>query len=318
MSATNTPVLFIDTSSLRRAGIGHPDLQKLFIRSKEGALRVAISHIAWEEWRTQQLEQERKLVREMRTRFDKLRETHISSHILRRLPQPEIVLWSDTEIESASKDALADYVSEYRIEIVGIAPHHGHRTWTRYFAADAPFNPADERTNRRKDIPDSWILEAAIDLLNEGNIVLALCHDDKLHKALVANGAKGFKEPIGVLSELDRSDAPAATTDELGMTLQASDPLSSILFQANERFKDLDRRIVGFVAYLEAASKQQLFALLDEAGIAIEAASNVADRLVLAGVIDDTGNHYLLKDRKLADRAASEVESEVIALLARS
>lgn len=317
MSDGKRPVLFVDTSSLRGAGFNHPDLQKLLLRSKEGTVRTVVSAIAWEEWRTQMLAQECDAVREIRSRFDKLHGRLSSSHIFRRLTPPALVLWAEAEIEAASKEALDAYASENKIEVVGIGSDHGDRAWKRYFAInpEPPFNPATDRETRRKDIPDSWILEAAIDLVAAGNEVLALCHDDKLRAALVANGAKGFKQPADVLNELEKSPSAEVATERRQGETQPTDLVSAALSQAHERFRDLDRTVLGFVAALDAPTKQELFTMLQRVGVAVESARNVAERLVLAGVLKDTGNHYILADLSLAASAASRVEADVIALL---
>jgi hypothetical protein len=44
---------------------------------------------------------------------------------------------------------------------------------------------------------------------------------------------------------------------------------------------------------------------------------NVTERLVIAGVIKDTGNHYLLANKEIGDLAATSVEAEIINLLER-
>ena len=77
----------------------------------------------------------------------------------------------------------------------------------------------------------------------------------------------------------------------------------------------LDAKLLGFVSYLGDPSKEQLFDLLGRAGVKEELAKNTAEKLVIAGVIVDTGHHYLVKDKDAGEAAAILVESEIIKLL---
>jgi hypothetical protein len=98
--------LFLDTSSLRRAGFQSPDLRKLLVRCREQSLRVVVSHIAWEEWRTQLLEKALDKVRSVQTAFDLLKSAIPSNFILSRLPTPALAVWDEPAIDAASTAAL--------------------------------------------------------------------------------------------------------------------------------------------------------------------------------------------------------------------
>lgn len=89
------------------------------------------------------------------------------------------------------------------------------------------------------------------------------------------------------------------------------------LSRVHESFKGNDGKVLGFIAFLESEGKAQLFALLSQAGITTEVARNAAERLSLAGVVRDIGNHYLIEDRNLARAASATVEQEIIELLGR-
>ena len=91
--------------------------------------------------------------------------------------------------------------------------------------------------------------------------------------------------------------------------------LDLMLAGAREPFKDLDTKILGYVGYLGTPSKAQLFALLSKSGVSVEIAKNVTERLAIAGVITDTGNHYLSKNKVASDLAATSIEPEIIQLL---
>ncbi|QHP70956.1 hypothetical protein EI171_28900 [Bradyrhizobium sp. LCT2] len=97
----------------------------------------------------------------------------------------------------------------------------------------------------------------------------------------------------------------------------ADQKLVSLLTGAQKPFENLDRTVLGCIAYLGDPTKHQLFELLGQLGIAIELARNVAERLAISGLIRDTGNHYLPNDAALAKLAAAAMEPEIIQVLAK-
>jgi hypothetical protein len=315
------PTLFVDTSSLRHAGFQNPDFQKLLRRSKEKSLQIVVSEIAWQEWRTQMREKACEEARQIRTLFNQLKARAPSNRILSRLPPPALALWDDNEIDLASKAALDEHASEYGIEIIPIGSDHGERAWRRYFGVkvELPFNPtAKDRETRRKDIPDSWIFEVAVDLIADGRELWALCRDGNLSDALLGIGAKVFCEPQDLVAEFERQDASlveASAEAEPAAPAESDDPLATALVQALELFKDPERRVLGYVAYLGTPSKDQLVGLLGRSGIPAEIAQNATERLVITGLLQDTGHHYLIRDKRLAETAAAAVEDDIIKLL---
>jgi predicted nucleic acid-binding protein len=319
MPDRNIPTLFVDTSSLRHAGFRHPDFNKLLKRSKANSLRIVVSEIAWNEWRTHMRETACKKVRTIRELFNEV--SAPSNRILGRLPRPALSLWEDEAIDVASREALAEHADEYGIKIIPIGPDHGERTWRRYFdvKVEPPFNPAaKDRETRRKDIPDSWIFEVAEDLINNGQELLALCRDGNLASALRRIGAKVFGEPQELVAELERQESPpteASAQAEPTAPAQPDDPVATALEQALTPFKDHERRVLGYVAYFGTPSKDELFELLARSGIPPEVAKNTAERLVIGRLVQDTGHHYLVLDHRVAQTAAAEVEADIIKLL---
>lgn len=313
-------ILFVDTSSLRRAGFRNPDFQKLLLRSKGRALRIVVSEIAWEEWRTDMRDKACKKTGDVRSQFEALKANAPSHRFLGRLPPPALALWDDADIDTASKAAMAEHAAENHIEVIPIGSDHGERAWRRYFGVkvEPPFNPsAKDRETRRKDIPDSWIFEAAVDLVAEGHQLAALCFDDNLAAALERAGVRVFREPGDIVTELERAvPQPEAVRDaDAAAAGQAHDLLGAAIGGALEPFRAHERKVLGYVAYFDTPSKSQLISLLERSGMAPEIAKNAADRLVMGGLIRDTGHHYLFSDRKLAHLAASAVEDDIIKLL---
>lgn len=320
MPDSHVRTFFVDTSSLRHAGFRNPDFQKLLLRSKAKSIRIVVSEIAWEEWRTQMREKACAKARTIRTLFNELKAEAPSNWILGRMPPPALALWEDEDIDSASKQAMAEHAAEHGIEIIPIGSDHGERAWGRYFGikVEPPFNPsAKDRESRRKDIPDSWIFEAAVDLIANGRELSALCRDDNLETALLRIGVKVFREPQEVVAELERQESPAleAAQKEAAAPAQSIDPLAVALSRALDRFREDERKVFGFIAHFGSPSKEELWGLLSRAGMTPDVARNAAERLTLAGVIQDTGNHYLVVDRQLAQLAIASVEEDIIGLL---
>jgi hypothetical protein len=322
MSDSGIRTLFIDTSSLRHAGFRNPDFQKLLLRSKARSLRLVVAEIAWEEWRTYMRDKECAKARAVRRLFDELKGGAPLNRILRRLPPPALALWNDEDIDIASKMAIAEHAADHGIEVIPIGDGHDERTWRRYFGVkvEPPFNPAaKDRENRRKDIPDSWIFEVAVDLIADGRELSALCRDDNLTAALRSIGVKVYREPRDVVAELERLESPTAEASGQGHTATpaqpTADPLAAALSLALDAFREHERKVLGFIAHFGTPAKEELWGLLSRVGITPEVAKNAAERLMLAGIIQDTGNHFLVIDRQLVPLAVACVEVDIIKLL---
>ena len=192
-----------------------------------------------------------------------------------------------------------------------------------------PYNAGQPREQRRKDIPDAWILEAAIDLARSHPNLVAICLDGKLSDALKAIPIVAFETASDFLELFEPSitEQPATTTpgsaslvvtsvgptSKLGAAPQ--EQAAKLLEEAQALSRPLEIKIAGFVTYLAGPTKHQLLELLTRSGVSDEAVNNAIGRLVLTGTIRDTGNHYLPVDRAIGDLAAAAVEGDVIALL---
>ena len=309
----------METSFIRQAGFGHPDLRKLFLFAKqpESRIRIYVPHIAWAERRTQLSEEFRSNVRKVEDGISRLRNPHLAGIPLQALVLPEFELWSDSEIEHASEEAMAAFAKENKITIVPAAPDHGDRVWKKYFAVEPPFNPAEKRENRRKDIPDCWIFEVALDLLREHGELYALCSDSRLSNALKSAGIGVFEHADQIVSMLEE---PVTVEARATVPLEVQkpnppNPLDAAIAAAHESFKNIEIKVLGFVSFLDSCSKDQLFSLLEVVGINRELAHNVAERLALQGLIKDTGNHYIATAGEASKHAASLAEPEMIKLL---
>lgn len=328
MHAMNETIfhVLLDTSYLREVGFDNPDFRKLLEYSKVNVLKIFVPHIAWEERRTQYFDEAYAKVLKVEKDFEALKAIVPGNFVLRGLSAPSLTIWKQTEIDAKSREVMAAFAEENNIEIVALAPDHGERTWRRYFDVGVPFNREQERKHRRKDIPDAWILEAAIDVKARHPGLLALCGDENLSDALKTAYISVYRTTHEVLDEIEAalSPEPVAKSDEAreaALALEHAEKtrvgrtLSNVLSEAQEQFKDIDGKILGYVAYLGSPTKDQVFDLISRSGISVETAKNVAERLPIAGVITDTGNHYLVTNKDAGELAAALVEAEIIKLL---
>jgi hypothetical protein len=326
MSDNKIKYLLIYTSYLWKVEFDNPDFRKLLHHSKSDELKIFIPHIVWEERRTQLLEKAYAKMDKVRDAFEDLKALQANNIFVEGLPVPTLNVWSKAEIDARSREVMRAFATANKVEIVTLGPDHADRAWQRYFNIDPPFNRAEERKNRRKDIPDSWIFEAAIDLARKHPGMLALCDDVRLSSALRSIGVSVYNQAQQVLDEIDRSFFPvpeakgaetpkAVPSSEKPTPGAADNKLAEMLTKAREPFTDLDVKILGYVSYLDGPTKDKLFGLLSQAGVSVDIAKNVAERLAITGIITDTGNHYLPGNKEAGDLAAISIETEIITLL---
>ena len=236
------------------------------------------------------------MVRELRTAYEKLAGKIAGDSLLDGLESPALVLWTDDEIDTHSKKAMEEFAASNGIAVVKIGGDHAERAWQRFFSIKLPFDPGKRREDRRKDIPDSWILEAAIDMKAQYPNLRALCCDERLSNALRANGIQteyGATEKAGeitrtFLDELEAELAPPAPAAQevptkTGPAAEAlkEHELTVALDDAQRQFKDLEIRVLGYIAYLETPTKEQLFGLLEKSGVPVDTARNITKDLPL-------------------------------------
>ena len=202
--------LLIDTSYLFKFGpaFKHPDFMKLLHYSAvDGTVKIYIPHIVWEERRTQLLEDAYARAKDLRSAFDKLNKEISTNIVLHGVTPPTLHFRSDSEIDAFSKEAMKTFAANHKIEVLSLAPDHASRAWDRYFNAEPPFDREEKkREHRRKDMPDSWIFEAVVDLARKYPDLIALVSDGRLSSALKAEGIRVVPEHTVVLEEIEASN----------------------------------------------------------------------------------------------------------------
>lgn len=301
--------LVIDTSMLRRLPFQHADFERLLLQSQMGKLKIYIPHIALEEERTGQVAKHVQAVEEMRATFAKLQRGMLGM-LVEGLQEPLMELWSAEEVERNSRTSFEQFVAINKIEVIEISMEHAVNSWGRYFNVDLPFNPNEAREDRRKDIPDSWILEAGIEVRPRKGQHCALVGDNKLACAFEAEGFKAYRDVQTLLNDIEQATAVAPMRPPVDEELPV--PLDQLRGLA---FKDLDVIVLGLIDALNTPSKEALFSALGKAGFDRSIAEHEARTLVLSERLTDTGTHLIPTSRALAQQAAAT--EAVISVLLR-
>lgn len=315
--------ILVDTNALYK--FWSPDFQMIVKMSKDRRFKIIVPHIVWEERRTQWLDDALDDVQKLRSAYSTL-ERRKPESILGRLDLPPFSIWEREQIVEASRVHMADLAKEYNIEVIPLDPRHAERAWVRYFDVSPPFKPEEIRLNRRKDIPDSWIFESAIDLFESHKGLVALCEDGKLVKCFESIDVPVFKTAADLVTFLEqegkaKSELDIAKDGQAPIAADDSDQilkLDQLLERLQHVSRDAEQKILGFIGYLGLLTKRDLGGLLELAGVSPELGRNAAERLVLNGLIQDTGNAYLPRNKEACELAAVSVEPLMIEFVAKA
>ena len=292
----------VDTSMLRQMHFQHPDFQRLLLRSRKGLLKIYIPHIVLEEERTFLLANLVESVERIHATLQKVTEGLLSM-LAQSLPRPTLDIWSKEELIRNSKEVFNRIVAENKIEVLAVSDVHTVNAWKRYFDCAPPFDPKQPREVRRQDIPDSWILEAALDLKGKQGRLCALVADGKLRTALKDQGFEAFNNVESLIAVVEAANGvvpinPPAPAEPV--------PLNQL---RSNTFKDVDLIVLGINEVFRSPGKETLFATLERFGVDRAIAEHEARTLVLSGVLKDTGNHLIPANLAQAAQAA---DTEVV------
>lgn len=297
----------IDTSMLRQMHFQHPDFERLLLRSRKGLLKIYIPHIVLEEERTYLLAKLLENVERIELNLRKVTEGLLAM-LTQSLPRPTLDIWTKEDLARNSKGIFDKIVADNKIEVLAISEAHTTKAWKRYFDCAPPFNPAQPREVRRQDIPDSWILEAALDLQGKQGRLCALVADGKLRQALQDHGFETYETVESLIGAVEGANTalpinPPAPAEPM--------PLRQLRSRA---FRDVDLIVLGVNEALRSPTKEELFDVLERVGIDRAIAEHEARTLVLSGVLKDTGHHLIPTNLALAAQAANS-EAVQLALL---
>ena len=289
----------IDTSVLRQAHFQTSAFEKLLRRAQKGTLKIYIPHIVLEEQRTRMLEDMLKAMDMVTGAYKKLTERPYLGFFTASLPDPILALWKSEEVIQNSRDAFDKFLEKNKIERLHITEKHATNAWTRYFDVTPPFNRRQEREDRLKDIPDSWILEAALEVKQKRGRHCALVGDGALKDALREEEFEIYGDVASLDDEIEKSTA--VTTG-----LSRPPVVDGTAWEQlnNSAFRDVGVALLGLNEVLGAPGKDDLLTQLERGGIERRIVEHEAQRLVLLGLLDDSGNHFIPTDRALAQQAS--------------
>lgn len=293
--------IILDTSFMRATPFGHPKFGQLLWRVQQGVAKVYVPFIALEERRTQLLADYDGVMMEIQTNISRLKNGQLGM-MLGGLEDVAFSAPSRSDVDRNSTKVLQQYLAGNKIEVVHYTFEHATNTWTRYFGVHPPFNVLEKRENRRKDIPDAWILEAALDVKKRQGRHCVLLRDGKLEGALKGEGFEVFD-----VDDVDRLDAliEAATT-VVPMRTAAAAPAVALDRLRSRDFDNVDRIVLGLNEAWGTPDKETLFSRLDSLGIRRAIAEHEAKTLELSGVLTDTGSHLIPTNRETARQAEND------------
>lgn len=297
----------IDTSVLRQMHFRHTGFERLLHRSRKGLLKIYIPHIVLEEERTYLLANLITYVGQMHATMNKVTEGLLAM-LSQGLPRPTLHIWTREELARNSKEIFTKFIAENKIEVLKISEAHAKNAWDRYFECAPPFNPEQARPTRRQDIPDSWILEAALDLHGKQGRLCALVADGKLKKALAEHGFETYSELDLLIDAVEAANAAQPINPRPPAESMRLDQLRGLAFQ------DVDLAVLGMNEALGSPGKDDLFDALERAGIDRAIAQHEAQTLVLSGVLKDTGHHLIPTNRAQAVQAADSARVQELLL----
>jgi hypothetical protein len=181
--------------------------------------------------------------------------------------------------------------------------------------ADVYFVTRDNGFYEEGEFSDTLVAEARergvrLHAFRKLELLLQLLQKRELDRAPAAAAAKVQNPEEPIPAEPIQAAAAALPTEAQPVPEQE---LDNALQQLQAQFREIDTKVLGIIAYLETGTKDQIFDLLERAGIDREMARVSAERLS-HGIVRDTGNHYILENRTLA-RAASARLDEVVSRL---
>ena len=286
--------IVFDTSLLRKTPFGHPDFARLLRRVQQGVAKLYVPVIALEERRTQLVDNYDQVVEAATSKLGELKRGQLGM-ILNGLFELELHLPPRVDVDRHSSVVLKKYLAENKIEVLPYTFEHAEKVWDRYFDKQPPFHSNEEREKRRKEIPDAWILEAALDIRKKPGRHCMLVRDGKLEDVLKESGFEVWDD----ISELD-DEIEAKTAVVPIRPVAPAAPAVPLDELRSKEFEKLDRILLGMIEAWGVPDKETLFTKLAELGIKREFAEHEARTLELSGALTDTGSHLVPTNRATA------------------
>ncbi len=290
----------IDTSMMRRTPFQHADFVRLLKLAELGKVKIYFPRIALEEERTAQLKKHENAVQFIIQEVARLQRATLGM-LVEGLPVPRVELWDINSVARNSAEVFEAFCKKHKIEVIEISMEHAAGAWARYFDVKLPFDATQVREERRKDIPDSWILEGGLELKRRTGIHCALVHDTKLSGAFKAEGFQTYDSIQPLLDDVEAATAVAPIRKPVDE--EPPVPLDQL---RGPDFNEMDVLVLGLIDALDTPSKTDLLAAIARAGYRADVAEHEARTLVLAGRLTETATHFIPTSRALAKAAAGK------------
>jgi hypothetical protein len=290
----------IDTSMMRAVPFQHADFVRLLKLAELGKVKIYFPRIALEEERTAQLKKHEDGVLSITQDIARLQRGTLGM-LVEGLPLPRVELWDLEAVARNSVEVFETFVTKHRIEVIEISMEHAAGAWSRYFNVKLPFDATQVREERRRNIPDSWILEGGRELKRRTGVHCALVRDKKLAGAFKS---EGFQVYDGIQALLD--DVEAATAVVPIKKPADEEPPVPLDQLRGPDFNEMDVLVLGLIDALNTPSKADLLAAVARAGYRPDVAEHEARTLVLAGRLTETATHFLPTNRALAKAAGGK------------
>ncbi len=292
--------IYFDTSLLHNTPFGHPHFARLLRRVQQGVAKLYLPFIALEERRTQLLDEFDDHVAATVSRLGQLKRGELGM-ILDGLPKVELMVPTREEADRQSIAIFRKYLADHKIEVLPYTAEHGEKVWERYFGTKPPFNRNEKRENRRKDLPDAWILEAVLGNTDKLGRHCILIKDNRLEATLKEAGVEVWND----VETLDAEIEAATTVVPIRRAVPTAHAVPLDQLHSKE-FDNLDRIMLGMIEAWEAPDKETLYSRLAKLGIRRPIAENEAKTLELSGALNDTGNHLIPTNRETARLASRD------------
>jgi hypothetical protein len=327
--AGNT-VIFMDTSFMR--GVSHKNADYLSILNfcKANDIDVYISEISKEEWRTQKVKEFDDNLKPLKNALETLKHPSLLHEIF---PTPTLTIPDRDEIYKKSSRIIDNFLEQHNIKIAPIRFHHADKTWKAYFQGDAPF----KEIKARKDIPDAWVYQAAIDIKEENKNktnFFILCRKENPNH----NSGKKNLEPIAEDGELTKSlkkigykpkdyqefakEIASQESKEEAITVLSNNELdhtpSNIANLSDHN--ELQQRVLATVYLLSAdapVSKVNLIEFLKEFYTPDEITATADYLAAVQKVLKKIGDGYVPKDKHLCKNAYDNRLPEILRIMSK-
>lgn len=309
--------VFLDTSFLRSVKWNQDsDWQKLLKMSREDKLRICIPEIVKEEWRTSKRDNALSIIKRTESDFQRLKAEWGKNSILRSLnPIPDYSAPTPEFIDRETTGLVQDIIEKNKIEVIKTNPEHFQEMLSKYFNWQPPFHVVAEadrddskkRPKRRENIPDGIIIEVINDAVRHVEDAAYFLHNNGADfKDALDKKVKLFKTAKEVLADFSGKGPTSPVKNE---------NLEDFLAEVNSIETDLSKKIMGYTKWFAPLEKTKLEDLLIKKGFSSQQIEANAQRLVTAGIIKDTGYHYLPENNNLYQEASNAVMSEVLKII---